>query len=263
MKQCDSHTGSLFKYPKTRAWISHINDTDLTGYLVYPNCPFDYCLPTSPPIYLNKPGGADAQCVYNRSSLLCGSCQAGLSLSLGSSRCLPCPSYWPALLIAITIAAIRAGIALVVILLILNMTVAVGTLNGVIFYANVVYANKSILISFEETNYVTVLISWLNLELGIDTCYFPGMDTYIKAWLQLAFPVYVILLVVLVIIVSSYSTKFSNLIGKKNPVATLATLILLSYAKLLEVCFNSLSVGTLEYPDSSREMLWLPDATVK
>ena len=45
--------------------------------------------------------------------------------------------------------------------------------------------------------------------------------------------------------------------------ATLATLILLSYAKLLEVCFKSLSVGILEYPDGSSEMLWLPDATVK
>ena len=66
----------------------------------------------------------------------------------------------------------------------------------------------------------------LNLELGIDTCYFSGMDTYIKTWLQLAFPTYVILLVVLVIIISSYSAKFSNLIGKKDPVATLATLIL-------------------------------------
>jgi hypothetical protein len=143
------------------------------------------------------------------------------------------------------------------------MTVAVGTLNGVIFYANVVYANKSILIPFQEANYITVLISWLNLELGIDTCYFPGMDAYIKAWLQLAFPAYVILLVISVIIISSYSTKFSNLIGKKNPVATLATLILLSYAKLLEVCFNSLSVGALEYPNNSSEMLWLPDATVK
>ena len=40
-------------------------------------------------------------------------------------------------------------------------------------------------------------------------------------------------------------------------------LILLSYAKLLEVCFNSLSVGILEYPDSSSRMLWLLDATVK
>ena len=260
---CDSHTGSFVKQPQSRAWISYINDTNLTGYLVYPNCPFDYCLSTSPPVDLNQPNGADAQCAFHRSSLLCGSCQPGLTLSLGGSCCLPCPSHWPALLIAITIAAILAGVALVTLLLVLNMTVAVGTLNGLIFYANVVYANKSILLPFQETNFITVFISWLNLELGIDTCYFPEMDTYTKTWLQLAFPAYVILLVVLVIIISSYSSKFSNLIGKKDPVATLATLILLSYAKLLEICFKSLSVGTIMYPDSSSEMLWLPDATVR
>ena len=260
---CNSHTGLLTKQPQIRAWISYINETDLTGYLVYPNCPFDYCLSTSPPIDLNQSDGADAQCAFNRSSLLCGSCQPGLSLSLGSSHCLSCPSHWPALLIAITIAAILAGIALVALLLLLNMTVAVGTLNGLFFYANVVHANESILLSFQTRNFITVFISWLNLDLGIDTCYFPGMDAHIKTWLQLAFPTYVILLVVLVIIISSYSTKFSNLIGKKDPVATLATLILLSYAKLLEICFKSLSVGILEYPDGSSEMLWLPDATVK
>ena len=89
------------------------------------------------------------------------------------------------------------------------------------------------------------------------------MDSYIKTWLQLVFPAYVIFLVALVIIISSYSTKFSNLIGKKDPVATLATLILLSYAKLLEVCFKSLSVGSLEYPDGSSTTLWLPDAAVE
>ena len=263
MEHCDSHTGLLTKQPQTRAWISYINDTDLTGYLVYPNCPFDYCLSTNASIDLNQPNGADAQCAFDRSSLLCGSCQPGLSLSLGSSHCLSCPSYWPALLIAITIAAILPGIALVALFLILNMTVASGTLNGLIFYANVVHANESILLPFQMRNFITVFISWLNLDLGIDTCYFPGMDAYIKTWLLLAFPAYVILLVILVIIISSYSTKFSNLIGKKDPVATLATLIVLSYAKLLEICFKSLSLGILEYPDGSSEMLWLPDATVK
>ena len=263
MDHCDSHTGSLTKQPQTRAWISYINDTDLTGYLVYPNCPFDYCLSISLSVDLSEQNGADAQCAFDRSSLLCGSCQPGLSLSLGSSHCLLCPSYWPALLTAITIAAILAGIALVALLLLLNMTVAVGTLNGLIFYANVVHANESILLPFQTRNFITVFISWLNLELGINTCYFPRTDAYIKTWLQLAFPAYVILLVVLVIIISSYSTKFSNLVGKKDPVATLATLILLSYAKLLEICFRSLSVGILEYPDGSSEMLWLPDATVK
>ena len=263
VEHCDVHTGALFKPSRSRAWISYINDTNTnkTAFLVYSNCPFDYCLSISPPIDLSQLNGADVQCASKRSSLLCGSCQPGLSLSLGSSHCLSCPSYWPALLVAITIAAILAGVALVASLLILNMTIAVGTLNGLIFYSNVVYVNKNILLPFQETNFITVFISWLNLELGIDTCYFPGMDTYIKTWLQLAFPAYIILLVAIVIIISYYSTKFSNLIGKKDPVATLATLILLSYAKLLEISFQSLSVGILEYLDSSK-MVWLPDATV-
>ena len=263
VEQCDSHTGLVVKKLQSRAWISYMNDVNLTGYLVYPNCPFDYCIPLNISIDLNQINGADAQCAFNRSSLLCGSCQHGLSLSLGSSCCLPCPSHWPALLTAITIAAVLAGIALVTLLLVLNMTVAIGTLNGLIFYANVVYASKSILLPFQETNFVTILISWLNLDLGIDTCYFPRMDTYIKTWLQLTFPAYIILLVILVIVISSYSTKFSNLIGRKDPVATLSTLILLSYAKLVEVCFKSLSVGILEYPDGSCKNLWLPDATVE
>ena len=262
VEQCDSQTGSFVKRHQSRAWISYINDTDLTGYLIYPNCPFDYCLSDSPPVDLNQPNGADAQCAFNRSSLLCGSCQPGLSLSLGSSRCLSCPSYWPALFVVITLAAVLAGIALVALLLVLNMTVAVGTLNGLIFYANVVYTNKNILLPFQEMNFITVFVSLLNFEPGIDTCYYPGMDTYIKTWLQLAFPAYVILLVVFVIIISSYSSTFSNLIGKKDPVATLATLILFSYAKLLEVCFKSLSVGFLKYPNGSSETLWLPDAKI-
>ena len=263
MEHCDSHSGSLVKRLQSRAWISYINGTELTGYLVYPNCPLDYCLLTSPPVNLNQPNGADAQCAFNRSSLLCGSCQPGLSLSLGSSRCLSCPSYWPALFTTATIAASLAGIALVTLLLVLNMTVAIGTLNGLIFYANVVHANKNILLPFQETNFITVFVSWLNLELGIDFCCFPGMDYYIKIWLQLAFPAYVIFLVISVIALSSYSTKFSNLIGKKDPVATLATLILLSFAKVLEICFKSLSVGILKYPNGLNEKLWLPDATVK
>ena len=214
-------------------------------------------------IDLNQPNGADAQCAFNRSALLCGSCQPGLSLSLGSSNCLQCPGYWPIQLVAITAAAILAGILLVTLLLFLNMTVAIGSLNGLIFYANVVFANRSILIPFKTTNLITVIISVLNFELGFNTCYFPGMDTYLKTWLQLAFPAYVIILVIVIIILSSCSMQFSRMIGKKDPVATLATLILLSYAKVLEICFESLSVGVLTYPDGTKEPLWLPDASIK
>ena len=148
MKKCDSDTGSLVKQPQSRAWISYINDTNLTGYLVYPNCPFDYCLSISPPLNFTSISQMELMLSVPSTDHLCCVDLVDLvlaSLLVASSCCLPCPSYWPALLIAITIAAILAGIVLVTLLLVLNMTVAVGTLNGLIFYANVVYANKSIL----------------------------------------------------------------------------------------------------------------------
>ena len=257
---CDIRRESFVRKYTSNVWISYDNSS---GYLVYLNCPYDYCKPIkSTSVNLNQPNGADAQCAFNRSSLLCGSCEPGLSLSLGSSLCLSCPIHWPALLTSITIAAILAGIALVTLLLALNMTVAVGTLNGLLLYVNILSANRSILLPFQEQNYITVLISWLNLELGIDTCYFEGMDTYAKTWIQLVFPFYIMFIVALVIIISSYSSKFSKVIGKKDPVATLATLILFSYATLLQVIFRVFSFGTLTYADGTVKVVWLPDATV-
>ncbi len=241
---------SLARRGQANVWISYDN---ITGYLVYPNCPYDYCKPPSllTSINLNYPSGANAQCAFDRSDLLCGSCQPGLSLSIGSSRCISCPSYWPALLVIIVIAAIIAGIVLVAVLLTLNMTVAVGTLNGWIFYANVLAANRSILLPFSEQNYITVFISWLNLELGLDTCFIEGMDAYFKTWLQLAFPAYVICLVVMVIIICSFSSKFSNLIGKKGSSGNFGHIDLLSYASLLEVIFKALAYANLQYQDCS------------
>ena len=115
-------------------------------------------------------------------------------------------------------------------LFVLNLTVAIGTLNGIIFYAHVVAANSKILFPFSAPNYATVIVAWLNMEFGIDACFFEEMDAYWKLWLQLSFPSYVIFLVVMVITVSEHSMSFAHLIGKKNPVAVLTTLILLSYA---------------------------------
>ena len=232
--------------------------------MIYPHCPLDYCLPAIPNILidLNTENGADVQCANNRSGILCGICKPGLSLSLGSSCCLSCSTIWPTHLFIILLAAVISGVVLVAILLILNLTVAVGTLNGLIFYANIIHANGSTYFQ-HSTKFSYVFISWLNLEIGFDTCFFKGMDTYWKTWLQLAFPTYVIFLVIMVIILSERSIKFSRLIAKKNPVATLATLILLSYTKLLCTIIAALSFVTLHYPDGSHAKMWLADASIR
>ena len=74
---------------------------------------------------------------------------------------------------------------------------------------------------------------------------------------------YVILLVVVVIVISEHSTKFARLIGRKNPVATLDTLILLSYSKLIQTIIAALSFTILEYPNGEKKIVWLPDANVE
>ena len=53
----------------------------------------------------------------------------------------------------------------------------------------------------------------MNLELGIDTCFFEGMDAYWKTWIGLSFPVYIITLVIIIIIMSEKSMRFTKLIG--------------------------------------------------
>ncbi len=88
-------------------------------------------------------------------------CRPGLGLSLGSqSRCIQCTEHWHLDLIGIVIAVFLAGIALVIFMLALNMTVAVGTLNGILFYANIVAANAdTYFLPFTTPNFATVFIS--------------------------------------------------------------------------------------------------------
>ena len=247
--------------------IGSLKFPDSSGFLIYPYCPLDYCLPPNSNIHINfnLVNGSDAQCAYNRSGLLCSHCQPGLSLSHGSSRCIPCSKEWYKNGIPIVVISIGIGTLLVALLMILNLTVAVGTLNGLIFFANIVDANTSTFFSglSLSARFYSVLISWLNLEVGFDVCYFEGADIYWKIWLKLAFSVYIIFLVVVMIVVSNYSMRFSRLIAKRNPVATLSTLIQLSYTKFLQTTIMTLSLVTLHYPDGSYKTVWLPDATVE
>ena len=178
-------------------------------------------------------------------------CGSNFSLSLGNSRCIPCSDYWLQDLIGIVAAAFIAGIVLVIFILALNLTVAVGSLNGILFYANIVAINIETYFSPSTApNFVTVFISWLNLDIGFDICFIKSensntvvdLDELYKVLLQLAFPLYVIFLVIIMIVASERSSKFAKIIGKGNPVAVLATMILLSLAKFINAIIVSFSL---------------------
>ena len=98
--------------------------------------------------------------------------------------------------------------------------------------------------------------------MGLDTCFYKGIDSYSKAWLQFAFPTYLIVVLIVVIIMSKYSSRFAKLIGKRNPVATLATLMLLSYTTIIRNMIDIFSAAVIHY-HNHYEIRWLPDANIR
>ena len=153
-----------------------------------------------------------------------------------------------------------AGILLVILLLLLHLTVAEGTLHGLIVYANILAANHHIFFPQSSNNPASIFISWLNLDLGIQTCFYSGMDAYAKTWLELVFPVYIWVIVGLLVYISHHSVAVTKLIGS-SPVPVLATLFLLSYAKILRTIIAALSLTILHYPDKD-VVVWIHDANV-
>ena len=81
----------------------------------------------------------DDQCAYNCSGILCGACQHKLSQVLGSSKCMECSNKMLGVILLVTF---TAGILLVGFLMLFNMTVAAGTINGLTFYANIIGAGQ-------------------------------------------------------------------------------------------------------------------------
>ena len=157
-------------------WVGYDQSHRLT---VHPQCPFDNCISHAVNFSLNN---TDMQCAYNRSGLLCGACKNKYSLVLGTSHCKQCTNYH---LYLLTVFALM-GVALVVLLLACKLTVSTGTLSGLVFYANIVGVNRTIFLPVIATDALSVFIAWLNLDFGIETCFYNGMDAYSKTWLQFA-----------------------------------------------------------------------------
>ena len=225
--------------------------------ILHPHCPFDYCVNNAKVFPVNN---TDIQCAHNRSGLLCGHRKEGYSLVLGTSQCRKCTNFYLALLIPFAL----MGVALVFLLLVCKLTVAKGTLSGLVFYANIVGVNRTIFLPVKSTDALSVLIAWLNLDFGIKTCFYDGLNAYGKTWLQFVFPAYLWLLVGLMILVSHFSQRFANLLGN-NPVSVLATLILLSYAKILRTLITAVYVSYLKYSRINANysrMVWLYDANI-
>ena len=234
------------------SWFAYINNTQcITGTT---NCPFDYCNRSNISFNIMAP---DRQCLGNRTGILCGQCQSHLSIMLGSNRCGTCSNWYLFLLPVFGF----AGIVLVAVLMFLNLSVSVGTINGLLFYANMVKLNEAFFFPNGSIPVVSQFISWLNLDLGIEVCLFDGLDGYWNTWLQFAFPGYLFLLMGGVVFGCRYSVWLCRLCGS-HAVPALATLFLMSYTKILLTVTNALSLSQLPCNDSILTV-WSVDGNIE
>ena len=252
---CDITDQALIR--PSKAWILPILHDKLYNYQISVECPFHYCLPHSSHLNFSTP---NSQCQFNRSGILCGHCQQGLSTVFGSSHCQQCSNIYLFLIVLVAI----AGLVLVLLLFILNLTVTDGTISAFILYVNIISINMPVF--FSQTGKFTsayTFISLANLDLGVQTCFYNGMDDYAKMWLQLAFPFYLIFIATSLIITSRYSTTIQRLTARRA-LPVLATLFLLSYTKILLIISSVLfSYSTIIHlPSEHTIMVWSLDANI-
>ena len=209
-------------------------------------CPPDYCSIGHTTSY--NATLPDPLCKYNRTDVMCGQCQPGLSQVFGSFECIECSNLW----ILTVIGYMVVGIVIVLLLFYMKLTIASSLLGGIIFFANLsaVSLHMNLLSSNPYTFPVRILMAALNLNIGYSVCFYNSMDTVTKTAMQFAFPMYLWLIVLALVVTSRYSVRISNLIVGSS-VQVLVTLIHFSFAKLLMTICDVFTSAEIQYLNSN------------
>jgi len=152
--KCDINRQAILRPPN--GWIYLLHNKS-HSYYISQQCPLSYCLPSLVYVHLSMP---DAQCQFNRTGILCGHCQYGLSTVFGSNQCKKCSNIFLLLVIPFII----AGILIILLLFLLNLTVNNGSCNPYIFMLT--YSRLMVHCSFQTLNNTHLFIQlflWLVL----------------------------------------------------------------------------------------------------
>ena len=242
------------------SWLGPVHDGHnvTNDELTVATCVLNYCGDGEREV---RSGEWELQCrqSFHRTGRLCGACEEGYSVKLGTNACAHCTN-WSLFLLPFFF---LAGIFVVFVMGLLQISVAEGFFTATIFYSNIitlyaVYFNNN---GISGVNFLT---SFFSLNFGIPTCLYDGMDSLALVTLQLTFVAYLFLLAVLHIIMYKTTTfKFVDSFNQRySPAKSFATLIILSYVSILQSSFGILSFTVVSRFDGERRVLWFMDPTV-
>ena len=257
---CDSVSGMITRIDQ-QSWLSVVDDRMEYTRLCLPL----YC---NDIITIYTLTDNDILCDNNHGGRACGGCIDHYGRIFGSNICKTCSNAWLATILLFAI----LGIILVIILYLLKLTVTVGTINGLVFFCNVISINERLFFNTENSQFLflRVLFSLINLDLGFEMCFYHEMSQIVKTGLQFVFPVYLWLLVAVIIMFGRYYFQNQQSSLRSAAVPVLATLILLSYSKLLRTTISVFSFIPIQYTSkesnfssSQRLVAWQPDPNVE
>ena len=189
---------------------------------------------------LNLSNNNNKQCneENGRIGFVCSECPPGYSSVFGGYTCTQCNGPWFILFIPLYV---LAGLALVALLFLFNLTTVQGTINGISLYANIMYLYHDDLQDYAGKPFYKIILL-LNFGSEFEICLYDGMNEFTKAMLLFSFPFYLLLIVVLIIIGAH---KFNRRIFKvefiaKRAVPVLATLMVLTYTSLIGLVIHAL-----------------------
>ena len=252
----------------TQRWIGFRNNT-FKNKGQYPYiyttglCIFDYC--DESVILIENLSNISEQCNHNRAGTLCGRCREGYSRVLGSTACEICHSHTLWYLIFY----FASGILIVTFIFTFQISISSGYLNGPIFYANVVSIFAASIYPTNVPRYQNidfVIISFLNLDIGFQTCFYDGMTQLVYTGLKLTYPFYLLSIISSIALVAKYCPgKFLKMKSLK-PVRAIATVLFISFTNIFQSVTRILAFAVLTYRGQNTEFtefLWLHDPSVR
>lgn len=229
-------------------WIGTIDQGSAVAVSI--SCPFTYCRHSKTfhsiqsiddGFVINEKGDKSVPyCIDARIGILCGECdwRSNYSVVFGTSECKKCSNVS----LLMILAYMFIGLVFIVVLYTFDLTLTSGKMNAVIFYAQLANAGLLEWYSLPYTGSSTLkrithqsvffMLSLLNFTSGTSICFYNGMNQIWKTGISLAFPIYLLLVVLAIIFMSRRSTWLSNKTSN-NSIQILVTVVHISFSKML------------------------------
>ena len=205
----------------------------------------------------------NSQCSPGHMGIMCGACMPKYSRILGGTfECQKNCTNNNLPLILVTF--IASGFIIIIIIIALNLTITEGTLNGLLVYTTIIQTYfLEDLSGFGK--FCWIFISWINLTIGIKTCFYKGMNGYQQIWSVFIQVFYYLAIFMLIIFLSRKFMFFTRLFGR-NIIKALATLAFLLYSNLLFATLNTFRYANLFISASNgtqyTKLAWYYDGNV-